>query len=446
MHKNDLKTATAENEDAEDTDTRSSRRLRNLPPELGPLPDPTRPRKDASTATMSTPQSPTPVMLQQPRVPPTFHGYAAEDPEEWLDQFERVATINRWDEEMKLRYVYFSLDGPAKTWYENHETTLTTWEFLKNELLRTFTSIMRKERAQLLLESRTQQPNETLNVYVEEMKRLFRRADQDMTEDKKVGYLMRGVKESLFAGLIRNPPKTVAEFTEEAHTIERTLDARTRQYNRPFQLSSLYSEPIRGGLTTNDLREAIREVVKEELRRLLPPTPQPPQGASLLDIVRDEVQQALGSSSATTRTEAEAMTYAAAVNTRPPRRNEPSPRRYAAAPSSRPPLHAHPEYERRPSQRKCDTWRTPDDRPLCFHCGEAGHILRHCPYRRMGLHGFSSQAPRPRPGQRPPAIEDYLRHTEYLSSRSPSPPSPRFTSPNRSNNERRRSPSPRRGN
>lgn len=446
MHKTHPATATAENKDTEDTDTRSSRRLQNLPPELGLLPDPTRPRKESSTLTMSNPTTSTPVILQQPRVPPTFHGYPNEDPEEWLDEFERVATINRWDEEMKLRYVFFSLDGPAKTWYENHETTLTTWELLRRDVLRTFTSIMRKERAQLLLESRTQQPNETVNMYVEEMKRLFRRADENMPEDKMVGYLMRGVKESLFAGLIRNPPKTIDEFAQEARTIERTLDARTRQYNRPLQLNALYSEPM---TTTNDLREVIREVVREELRRLLPFASQPPQAASLLDVVREEVQQALGSASATTGTEAEAMTYAAAVHSSPLRRDAPSPpRRVPAAPNRHPLFPAHPTYERRPSLRKCDAWRTPDDRPLCFHCGEAGHILRHCPYRRMGLHGFSSGAPRPRPGQRPPAIEDYLRHTEYLSSRSPSPSSPRFESPGRSPTTARRgrSPSPRRGN
>ena len=49
-------------------------------------------------------------------LPPTFHGSPGEDPEDWLDQFERVAVFNRWEDDTKLRYVFFSLDGPAKTW------------------------------------------------------------------------------------------------------------------------------------------------------------------------------------------------------------------------------------------------------------------------------------------------------------------------------------------
>ena len=53
-----------------------------------------------------------------------------------------------------------------------------------------------------------------------------------MPEEKKVRFLMRGVKQELFAGLIRNPPKTIQEFLSEATTFEKTLEMRTRQYNR----------------------------------------------------------------------------------------------------------------------------------------------------------------------------------------------------------------------
>ncbi|KAH8021050.1 hypothetical protein HPB51_012334 [Rhipicephalus microplus] len=58
------------------------------------------------------------------------------------------------------------------------------------------------------------------------------RAKGHMTEEKKVRFLMRGVKQELFAGLMRNPPNTVQEFVTEATTIEKTLDMRTRQYNQ----------------------------------------------------------------------------------------------------------------------------------------------------------------------------------------------------------------------
>ncbi|KAK8770302.1 hypothetical protein V5799_013234 [Amblyomma americanum] len=342
---------------------------------------------------MTEPATSTPVMLHQPRVPPTFHGYPGDDPEDWIDNFERVATFNRWEDEMKLCYVFFSLDGPARTWYKNHETTLKTWKLFKSEVVKAFTNILRKEKAQMLLDSRMQHPNETVSMYVEEMQRLFRRADPNMTEEKKTGYLMRGVKESLFGGLVRNPPKTVAEFAEEASTIEKTLDACTRQYNRPPQVCSSFPDTT---TTTSDLREIIREIAREELRRLLPSSSQP-QVASLTEVVREEVRHALGSPSATTEPQAPAMSYVAAVRKPAPRRATPSPiRREPAVLDRRPPGPAHPTYEQRSGPRKCDTWRTRDNRPLCFHCGEAGHVLRHCPFRRIGLRGFAVDAPRPR--------------------------------------------------
>lgn len=37
----------------------------------------------------------------------TFDGSRGKDPEEWLEQYERVATFNRWEDDM---------DSSAKTW------------------------------------------------------------------------------------------------------------------------------------------------------------------------------------------------------------------------------------------------------------------------------------------------------------------------------------------
>lgn len=233
---------------------------------------------------------------------------------------------------------------------------------------------------------------------------------------------------------------------QEASTIEKTLDVRARQYNRPSSVCAI--RPDTTTTTSDNLREVIREIVREELRRLLPSSAQP-QAATLMDVVREEVQQALGTPTAT---EPQAMTYAAVVRTPQPQRQPLHPVRHEQlVPGHRLPAPARPAYEQRSSPRKCDAWRTSDNRPLCFHCGEAGHILRHCPYRRIGLRGFAVDVPRPRFGQRPQEIDEYLRREEYTPnrlSRSPSPSTSRFASPRRSYAAavRGRSPSPRRGN
>ena len=434
---------------------RASRRKQGLPPEYEPLPDKTRktPTMTTTTATMTPTTPPAPVQLKRPREPPTFHGSSAEDPESWLEKYDRVTVFNEWTDEDKLRHVYFALEDSARTWFENQERSLTTWDIFRTRFLATFTSVVRKERAESLLETRVQLPSETVVLYAEDMSRLFRHADPNMSEEKKVRLLMRGVKQELFSGLMRNPPKTTQEFVAEATTIEKTLEMRNRQYNR----LSIHDSPAAHSLGSDDLREMIRAIVREELRKLLP-SPQP-HVTSIEDIVREEIQQSLGIPEPAPP-QPQAMSYAAAARRAAP---SPRPRQDAASlqyhrptpprqfrrqtPPPPPPTPYHQRAGQHYAPRKTDVWRAPDNRPLCYHCGEAGHTYRRCQYRQMGLRGFAVNAPCPQQGERPRDITDYLTGAQWTPrqpSRSPSPG--RYSSPHRQQHNspsRGRSPSPR---
>lgn len=124
-------------------------------------------------------------------------------------------------------------------------------------------------------------------MYIEDMSRLIKRADANMPEQKKVRHLMRGVKEELFAGLVRNPPRTVAEFRTEATTIEKALQQRARHYNR--DVSSAPVDVLSAGMGNNTeaLRELVRNIVKEELRKLQQPQV-PSTVSSLAAVIRDD--------------------------------------------------------------------------------------------------------------------------------------------------------------
>lgn len=451
---------------------RTSRRLQGLQPQHGLLPERTRMTSQPPPVTATASH----LVVNHTRTPNPFHGDASEDADDWLDHFERVANLNDWNQERKLRYVYFALEDAAKTWFENHEATLTSWDEFRRQFLNAFARVDRKERAELAMEARIQGPNERVTAYVEDMSRLFRRADPSMPESKKVRHLMRGVKQEIFAGLIRNPPSTLAEFHDEATAMEKALQQRARQFNRdaliPRELSS-----VTMGNDVCALRELIRAVVKEELQKMQATATAPVEPLSIAEIVRAEVRQAVhvpgqyeGPQTQGQRVD---LNYAEAVRRPPPIntyegpqmqgqrverdyteavRRPPPPNAYSMVPPARqmevsfgsrsPPLVA----EARP--RKCDVWRTPDYRPLCYHCGEAGHVYRMCPYRRVGLRGFSPNAPRPRPGERPPEIENFVANRPNVSQRwheprSSSParyrsPSPAFSR----GTPRRRSPSP----
>lgn len=86
----------------------------------------------------------------------------------------------------KLHSVYFSLDESVRTWFENHKAALTSSTMLLTKLTQKFTRATRKEGADVLLGTRMQWPTDSVMVYAEEMKCLFRLANQEMREGEKV--------------------------------------------------------------------------------------------------------------------------------------------------------------------------------------------------------------------------------------------------------------------
>ncbi|KAG0424736.1 hypothetical protein HPB47_028049, partial [Ixodes persulcatus] len=108
---------------------------------------------------------------------------------------------------------------------------------------------------------------------------------------------------------------------------------------------------------------------------------QRPAAVSIAEAVREEVHRALlPEVPVAVGPERPVLTCAAAAKREPPVKAhyQPAPRREAPA----------PQYAPRPEQRgarKTDVWRTADRRPMCYHCGEADHIYRRCPYRQLGL-------------------------------------------------------------
>lgn len=429
---------------------RHSRRLQGLPPEYGPVSPVRMATAGAGQSQQGDTVQPTytPGVVYAARVPKSFHGDVFEDVDDWLEHFDRVAAVNEWDDCRKLRYVYFALEDYARTWFENRERSITSWPEFQRQLRETYSSPERKEKAEQALQTRFQKPNESVAMFVEDMSRLFRRADPDMAETKKVRLLMRGVKEQLFAGLMRNPPTTVAEFITEATTMERALQQRSLQYDRQSTIAAVSC--VTCGHDAAALRELVRSVVREELEKVRTTTSQPAVTA-LGDIIREEFRAAT-QPLAPVRADVPLVTYAEALRSpqlptgrRPPFTAPAMPRQYPASNGN-----TYEYVAPRQVTRKSNVWRTSDNRPLCYHCGEADHLYYQCPYRRLGLQGFPPNARRPINGERPREIEQYLATQQPFSpayrrqSRSPSPR--RITSPSRPStfaDIRNRTPSPR---
>ncbi|XP_077548209.1 uncharacterized protein LOC144161015 [Haemaphysalis longicornis] len=424
---------------------RTSRRLQNQPPEFGLLHDGTRTKtKFVMTSQGQQTEASAPQIIYMPiapRAPMPFRGEPFEDVEDWIQYYERVARHNGWTPKQCLENVYFSLEETAKSWYENHEASLASWEIFKEDLKRAFANPYRRQRAEDLLQTRVQGPNETITSFVEGVLRLIARADPRASEEKKLQTLMKGVKSDIFGGLIRNPPTTVSEFVTEATNIERALQARAGHYHRLTggpSVTTLARLDVTTG-STERTRDTIRDIIREELTKMLPSSERA-ASVSIAEVVRQEVRRSLvPEPPVQVVPEQPALTSAAVVQNSPPA----IPRQYLAPTRREPPSQQYaPTTHRGP--RKSDVWRTADNQPLCFHCGEANHVYRHCPYHELGLRGYRPNDPCPRYGQHPRDITEYLRRPpsppliQRRESRSPSPRRP--ASPARQ--LRRESPSP----
>ncbi|GFX26787.1 CCHC-type domain-containing protein [Trichonephila clavipes] len=257
--------------------------------------------------------------LQQWRSPSTFRGAPGEDPLKWLKEYDRVANFNKWDDMMCLANVYFFLDGTARQWYVNNEDALDTWEAFKNGLSGLFGDRQKyTRRAEEQLKCRAQRSGESTQSYIQSVLGLCQEVNPLMKEDEKVSHLMKGVAEDIYQALLTREINDTASFIKWCNYIE---DMKQKRVGRPRF-------------------ERLPNVASEE-------------------IVQDEVERVL-----------------APVSTKPTEKR-PRPTYAAVTRKYRAPVQKFP-----PEPRKTDVWRTADNRPVCFHCGRPGHVMRYCRERK----------------------------------------------------------------
>lgn len=408
------------------------------------------------------------------RDPPIFSGSGESDVDEWLSRYDKVGASNRWDDPMKLGYVQFYLADIAQLWYHNHEAELPSWSAFKTAIKDVFgRPAARKLLAEQRLRQRAQQPGETYTGYIEDVLHLCTRVDPAMPEEAKINHILKGIEDGAFQLLLARNPTTVAALVSLCQSFDelRRQRAIARQaLPTPDTLSSL--QLAVPPATQPTLQPTIKDFIREEVARqlsLLPLTHEPahPLAPGIQQAIRTQVAEALPPMFQQPPVTAP-LTYAA-VAARPPQQPMPSapprplmpshalattayhqsmpyaPLRPLTPPrvlptsayASSPPI-PNPSA---PSFRRSDAWRTPDNRPICFSCGLAGHVARHCrlvppTFDAVGMPVASSS--RSPPNYAPPHFDADGRPVAS-SSRSP----PEYARDQRPN-DTHRSPSPRR--
>ncbi|KAH8026291.1 hypothetical protein HPB51_019123 [Rhipicephalus microplus] len=143
-----------------------------------------------------------------------------------------------------------------------------TWEAFEKEIASCFGDPLRKKRAEQTLMQRAQVPVETCRTYIEEILKLFNSADPHITEDAKVGPLLKEVAENVYNFLISEDTlASVADIVEHCHAFE-ILKARriTPKCCRLANVPIVASVDV-PSTSCCDLASMIRQIVREELGR-----------------------------------------------------------------------------------------------------------------------------------------------------------------------------------
>ncbi|UYV66796.1 hypothetical protein LAZ67_4002874, partial [Cordylochernes scorpioides] len=330
------------------TELRRSRRLQGREPINELLPQRIK-MEDDHRPTVSGSYLP----CQRQRDPSIFSVDGNINPGQWLKEYERVSKYNRWDDTMKLANVVFYLNGTAGRWFDNKEESLNSWRSFEDAFRGVFglqeDSVRRAEE---VLKSRAQKAEESSESYIQEILSLCHQVNPRMEEGEIVAHIIKGISEDTYQVLVAKDIQTVDEilkFCRHLTTVKQRRIGRTKF----ARLSNVM--PISCVDDSDDLAGLIRRIVREEIQKVLSPPEvvNPLREVNALEqTVREEVSRVL-------------QPTRAQIN--------------VVQQQPRTPYNID-----RPTQpRKTEHWRTYDDKPICFHCGRPGHVVRYCRERRQ---------------------------------------------------------------
>ncbi|UYV67564.1 hypothetical protein LAZ67_5001228 [Cordylochernes scorpioides] len=315
---------------------------------------------------------------QRQRDPSTFSGDGNINPGQWLKEYERVSKYNRWDETMKLANVVFYLNGTAGRWFDNNEESLNSWRSFEDAFRGVFgLQEDSARRAEEVLKSRAQKAEESSESYIQEILSSCHQVNPRMEEGEIVAHIIKGISEDTYQVLVAKDIQTVDEilkFCRHLTTVKQRRIGRTKF----ARLSNVM--PISCVDDSDDLAGLIRRIVREEIQKVFsaPEVVNPLREVNALEqTVREEVSRAL------------------------------QPTRPQVNVVQQQPRTPYYNIDRPTQLRKTEHWRTYDDKPICFHCGRPGHVVRYCRERRQVFAearsrnggegrnvGFSSRPPR----------------------------------------------------
>ncbi|RHZ85013.1 hypothetical protein Glove_73g40 [Diversispora epigaea] len=137
---------------------------------------------------------------------PSFCG-ENQDPMEWLEEFNRFANINQYNNEYKLRVVSGYLQGAARQWFneiQEGRNPITRWNdqnhvSFESSFMTAFKTTALINQWRFELQMKVQKLGKTVERYANDIKKLIRRIDgkNRWSEDEKVWQFLKGLRKDI---------------------------------------------------------------------------------------------------------------------------------------------------------------------------------------------------------------------------------------------------------
>ncbi|GBN53747.1 hypothetical protein AVEN_186949-1 [Araneus ventricosus] len=161
--------------------------------------------------------TPTILTYQLLRNPCVFSGDKRQDALRWLKDFERIASYNHWNDQMKLANVVFYLADTARLWFDINEDDFTNYAAFQESLENTFCRIEenRRQAERLLQTSRRK-----FRVLHTRCPFLMQASQSIYAREWKDSAPMKGINEELYQILLVQDYSTTKDLVERCRQIE----------------------------------------------------------------------------------------------------------------------------------------------------------------------------------------------------------------------------------
>jgi len=152
---------------------------------------------------------------------PTFAGTDSENIESWLDEFELVAMVNKWEGIVLALRLRESLRGAASTWVESQSLSVKhDYTAIKNVLRKGFSAEAHKFLVVKQLKERKHLPTESIYEYAAALNHMIEYINPKMEDKDKMNTFILGLNSDEQAFVIERLPKTYSEALELATKFE----------------------------------------------------------------------------------------------------------------------------------------------------------------------------------------------------------------------------------